>query len=146
MALRRDAERMAWKNDEEVWRRRDTGVQLRKVELERKFVKKAGQEAEVKLLPIEVSNGDGSGVVMTVIEGEESEDVEVGVSVSALEDSDVEDEDSAVEDVEGSEEVDVGSAASDEELVLSKRSCLRSSHLRGGGLVSTWISPLASNS
>lgn len=44
-------------------------MQVRKVELERKLVKKDGQEGAVKLLPTDVSNGEGRGVVMTVTEG-----------------------------------------------------------------------------
>ena len=105
-------------------------MQLRKVELERKLVKKDGQEAAVKLLPTDVSNGEGRGVVMTVTDGEKSGDVEVGVLVLVMEDSNVDGED-------GPEDVDVGSADSDTELVDSKRSCLRSRRSKGAGLVST---------
>ncbi len=137
VALRREAERIARKNEEDVWRRRDTGVQLRKVELERNLVKKEGQEGAVKLLPMDVSNGKGSGVVMTVTDGEESEDVDVGISVSVVGDPDVDVDDARFA---------VGSSASNEELEDSKRSCLRSRCPKGAGIVSTCISPLVSNS
>ena len=139
VALRSEGDRIARKKDEEVWRSSETGVQLRKVEFERKLVKKDGQEGAVKLLPTEESKGEGSGVVMTVTAGEESEDVDEGMLVFVMEDSNV-DIDNA------SEDVDVGSADPDTELVDSKRSCLRSRCSKGAGLVSTCISPLISNS
>ena len=138
VAPRREAERMARKKEEDVWRRSETGVQLRMVELERKLVKKDGQEGAVKLLPTEVSNGEGSGVVMTVTEAMESEDV-VGVSVFMVEDTDVDAED-------GCKHADVGAAGPDADLVDSRSSCLRSRGPEGGDLVSTCISPLNSSS
>ena len=145
VAERREAERMARKNDEEVWRSRETGVQLRKVLLARKLVKKVGHEEEVKLLPIEVSKGEGRGVVITVTEGEELDDVEVGVSVSVDEESEVVvDKDSEVE-CESEEDVDVDSEA-ELEVPSPKMSCLRSNQFKGAALVSKCISPLASNS
>jgi hypothetical protein len=69
VAERREGERMARKNEEEDCSRRETGLQLRKVALERKSVKKREQEGAVKLLPREVSKDTGRGVVMTVTEG-----------------------------------------------------------------------------
>jgi hypothetical protein len=133
---------MARKNEVDVWRRSDTGVQLLKVELERKVVKKSGHVCEVKLLPIELSNGDGRGVVITVTDGSMVDCVVVGVSVSLEDDA---------------SEVDVDAWAVEEsavellELEISEKSsssvsCRRCSQLSGWGLVSTCISPLASSS
>lgn len=55
----------------------DRGVHCWKVLLARKLVKKVGQEEEVKLVPKEVSKGEGTG--------ELSELVEVGVDGAAAE-------------------------------------------------------------
>ena len=129
VAESREGDRMARKKEDDVCSISETGVQLRKVELERKVVKKPGQEAAVKLLPTEVSNGEGRGVAMTVMEGAESEEVDVGGSFS--------DEDSDVEaDGDESVDVDVDSAGSEEVLVVSPKaasrvSCLRASQRRG---------------
>jgi hypothetical protein len=79
------------KNEDDVWRSSDTGVQLLKVAFERKVVKKSGHVGEVKLFPRELSNGDGSVVVITVTDGSMMECVVVGVSVSpSLDASEVE--------------------------------------------------------
>jgi hypothetical protein len=76
---RRVASRSAWKKELLFWRRSEIGEQERKVLFARKEVKKSGQDCEVKLLPREVSNGTGRGVVITegvgvvVVEPAESE-------------------------------------------------------------------------
>jgi len=62
-------ERAALKNDLLVCRSRETGTQARKVVLLRKESKKSGHACEVKLLPRELSNGDGRADATTVPEG-----------------------------------------------------------------------------
>ena len=62
-------ERAALKNDLLFCRRRETGTQARKVVLLRKESKKSGQACEVKLLPRELSNGDGRADGAMVPEG-----------------------------------------------------------------------------
>lgn len=128
--------------------------------LARKVEKNKGQEGAVKLLPMEESNGEGRGVVITVTDGELLVDVEVGVSLSfAVEDSDVDEgnDDILVEVPDPDEnedecpEVDEGRLDSEDELkepprLSSMGSCLPWSRPRGGGLVSICISPLAASS
>lgn len=53
------AEERVWKNDVESWRRREMAWQFVMVVLERKEVKKLGQESVVKLLERLVSKGRG---------------------------------------------------------------------------------------
>jgi len=82
---RRVEERIARKNEALFWRRSEAGTQDRKVVLDKNVVKKVGQEGTVKLLPREVSKGEGSGVVMTVIEANvEVERVEEEDSLARL--------------------------------------------------------------
>jgi hypothetical protein len=142
VAVRREGDRMTWKNDEDVWRRSETGVQLRNVELERNLVKKEGHEAAVKLLPNELSKGNGSGVVMTVTDGAVPDVVEVEVALwLSFEEDDgdivVEAEewvDEAVVLIEDVEEGDL--VVEDSAVPCSKRSCLLCSQFKGAGLVS----------
>jgi hypothetical protein len=58
----RTGERAALKNDLLFRRSRETGTHAWKVELLRNELKKSGQVCDVKLLPRELSNGDGMGV------------------------------------------------------------------------------------
>ena len=90
--LIRVREWLAWKKLLEFCSRRENGRQLLNVELERNDLKKSGQEGEVKLLPREVSNGRGRGVVeaaampSTVVEeGEEDGSEELAGGVMTLE-------------------------------------------------------------
>ena len=123
--VRREPERRARMKLLEVCRRREMGVQERKVLLERKVLKNLEQVGAVKLLPREVSKGEGIGAVISVMEGEGLEDVVVGASVEE------EDEDEGVSvaeeaSEEASEEVEVVEAIVVEE-VVSETSCRRSS-------------------
>jgi len=77
VSARRTGERAALKNDLLFWRSRDTGTQDWKVVLLRNELKKSGQDSEVKLLPRELSNGDGRAVGTIVPESVVS--VAVGV-------------------------------------------------------------------
>lgn len=111
------------------------GTQDWKVELARNVEKKDGQEDCVKLLPREVSNGEGSGVVTTVMEGDIEVDTTVGerlVSVSVAI--------AGAEVVPAAAETVVGTTSS------SCRFCMYTSRLEGGSERSMWISPLASRS
>jgi hypothetical protein len=69
VSSRRTGDRAALKNDLLFWRSRDTGTQDWKVVLLRNELKKSGQACEVKLLPRELSNGDGRAVGTIVLEG-----------------------------------------------------------------------------
>jgi hypothetical protein len=133
VSLRRVASRSAWKKELLFWRRRETGVQDLKVELLRKVLKKSGQLWAVKLLPREVSNGTGIGVVMTVADGE------VAVLVVELADSDATDvpeievvDDESVDDDSETDVVEVGSTSS-ELVVLLLLPSWRLSILAGRG-------------
>ena len=77
VSSRMTGERAALKKDLLFWRSRDTGTQDRKVLLLRNELKKSGQACDVKLLPRELSNGDGRAVGTRVPEGVAS--VAVGV-------------------------------------------------------------------
>ena len=125
----------------------DTGVQDRKVLLERKLVKKVGQDVEVKLLPREVSKGDGRGVVMTVVEGAVSKVVvEVG-SGDVLEDGMDIEVAVVVTEVSSDEDAEVDAAAGGLlVLVDSSRTWRLSRPTTGSGLASKCISPLCSSS
>ena len=119
-------------------------MQDRKVLLERKVVKKAGQDVEVKLLPREVSNGEGRGVVTTVVEVATAK----LVVVVALEDAEA-DEDIILEvDSETAEEVAVEVEVGAElvGIEVSCPTCRLSSSTSGCDLVSKCISPRCSNS
>jgi hypothetical protein len=128
------------------------------VELLRKVEKNDGQEDCVKLLPREVSKGEGSGVVTTVMEGDIEVDTTVGerfVSVSvAIAGAEVV---STPADVDGADVMDDVDDVSDSETVMGTTSSCRfcmyvvsprpgTSRLEGGSERSMWISPLASSS
>ena len=66
VSLRRVGSCSARKKAAEVCRSNDTGMQDLNCASARKELKKLGHACEVKLLPIEVSNGEGMGVGMTV--------------------------------------------------------------------------------
>jgi hypothetical protein len=59
ICVRRRREREAVKKPLDVWRRRESGRQAAKRESERKVLKKVGQVVDVKLLPMDESNGLG---------------------------------------------------------------------------------------
>lgn len=124
VSARRVGEPAALKNDLLFWRSRDTGTQDWKVVLLRKESKKFGQFCEVKLVPRELSNGDGMAMGVTVLdgvvseagEGDEELDIErVGVIVELV-----------AESVEGGLNVDV-------ELFKSPLYCRRSITTLGNG-------------
>ena len=74
-------ERDARKNELEFRSRRDRGVQSLKVWLLRKLLKNVGQDGAVKLLPKDVSKGDGIAVWVSVpVPVPELESVDVGVA------------------------------------------------------------------
>lgn len=98
----------------------EIGTHERKVELLRNALKKAGHDVVVKLLPSDVSKGDGNGVVITVTEADEGV-VVVDVAFS------VDDEGSVVVVSNGS---------------LSSRLSIPNVGLGGAGLVSVCIKPL----
>ena len=64
----RTGERAAPKNDLLFRRSSETGTHVWKVALLRNELKKSGQDCDVKLLPRELSNGDGMGVATMLIE------------------------------------------------------------------------------
>ena len=146
--LRREGERWAWKKEALFWSRRETGMQERKVVLERKLVKKVGQVVEVKLLPREVSKGLGRGVVITVVEGAVARPVVVVALVDAV--ADEEGIETVLEaDSVGTEEAEDVEVEVAEELVeddVSCPTCLLWSSATGSGLVSKCISPRSWNS
>lgn len=71
------------KKEVDVCRRRDNGTHSLKVSLERKLLKKAGQEEVVKLFPRAVSKGIGSASEEAVEEEEEEAEEDVDVERSA---------------------------------------------------------------
>lgn len=135
VSARRVAERTARKNELEFWSRRETGTQDWKVEFWRKEAKKLGQLAEVKLLPREVSKGEGRADGARVPEGTVSVTVGVMDTAGCAEDGALELETGTtmfvlVEEVVGEEAsaVDVGLLES----LLSWR-CLTMALGNGGG-------------
>ena len=136
---RKAGERWARKKEALFCRRRERGAHERNVLLERKVVKKAGQELEVKLLPREVSKGEGSGVVITVVDGT----VARLVVVVAFDVGEADEEGMVM--VVDTEVAEVDEDALDVE-DESCPTCRRSSSGTGSDLVSKCISPLSSNS
>jgi len=156
--VRRVVERSARKNEFEFCRRSDTGTQDWNVALLRKLEKKVGQDEVVKLVPIEVSNGEGRGVVTTVTEGlieVETAVPEIAVEVSvamanevAAAEEVVEEEEDVVEAAPESD-VEVASSMLVATLVGTTLSCLRwmcMSRIKGGSVRSICISPRAASS
>ena len=126
------------------------GTQDWKVALARKVEKNDGQDDWVKLLPREVSNGEGSGVVTTVMEGDIEVDTTVGerfvfvsVAIAGAEVVSAAADDGAevMDDDDASSETVVGTTLSS-----SCRLGMYTSRLEGGSERSMWISPLASSS
>ena len=115
----------------------------------RKFEKKVGQDEAVKLLPIEVSKGEGRGVVTTVTEGLIEVDTAVGESV-------VEESVAMASVVAAAEEEDVVDAAPDSDVEVASdmlvgttlfcRRCMYMSRTKGGSVRSMCISPRVASS
>jgi hypothetical protein len=150
-------ERAALKNDLLFCRSRETGIHAWKVVLLRKESKKSGHACEVKLLPRELSNGDGRADATTVLEGvvpvvegfRDNADVEEWEEKPDLESETVAfevPEDTAVkvgvEVAEGVLSVDVELL----ELTLSCRRWIEALGSGGGSRRSKVISPLLSSS
>lgn len=133
---RRLGSRSARKNELLFCSNKETGMQARKSGLDRNMVKKLGQDWDVKLLPREVSKGEGKGVGMILTVGL-VDFVSVGEDVEC-EFSDVEEDAVArlAEDIEANVSGD-------------SLSCRSSSLIGvgvGGSRVSMWMRPSLSSS